>query len=470
MRKLLVLLVDIGSFCLGAAVFVILHPNIGNACAKDFLTIENFILFFVIVSISVFALRFFNLYKQRIFTTVLYQVKLILRSFLYIILLIIFLHSVLVTDPFTLLDKNTIVFFIAISMTILITNRILLLPIIRSFLNKTDIYNRRVIVVGAGELGRQLELKLSSNEKFGFILLGFVDDNISLKNRKKVNGSLLGTTDELKEIVLKENVDEIFLAINSLSNEDTLKIYEKCKQTSCQINVLSNNFSIIEKKLKQAEVDSIKYVRFYNNINYIYTKFLKRILDIVIASSLLLLLSPFFFILIIIIKTTSEGPALYAPYSVGKNGTQFKFYKFRSMYHNNENTSHKKLVQEFMNGQITGAKLRNDPRVTWVGKFIRKYSIDEFAQLFNVIKGDMSLVGPRPSTEYEYHLMKDWHKQRYSILPGMTGFWQVYGRSEVSFNEMIMMDLYYIENCSLWLDLVILLNTFKVVFKAQGGH
>jgi len=140
------------------------------------------------------------------------------------------------------------------------------------------------------------------------------------------------------------------------------------------------------------------------------------------------------------------------------------------MYHNSPNESHKKLVEDFIKGKIIGAKLRKDPRVTKIGRFIRKYSLDELPQLFNVVKGEMSIVGPRPSTEYEYNMMEDWHKKRFEVLPGMTGLWQVAGRSEVSYIDMIMMDIYYVENGSFWLDLYILFKTVFVVIKAKGGH
>jgi undecaprenyl-phosphate galactose phosphotransferase len=200
-----------------------------------------------------------------------------------------------------------------------------------------------------------------------------------------------------------------------------------------------------------------------------YRGHLKRGFDILATLFVLLLLSLPLSIVAFLIKVTSPGPVFYTPTSIGKGGKAFRFFKFRSMYHGVSHDTHKKLVEEFMSGRIAGAKLRNDPRVTPIGRFIRKFSIDEFPQLFNVLRGEMSLVGPRPSTISESEMMEDWHKRRYDVVPGMTGLWQVSGRSEVSFNDMIVMDLYYIENCSFWLDLVILLRTFGAVVRAKGG-
>jgi undecaprenyl-phosphate galactose phosphotransferase len=193
-------------------------------------------------------------------------------------------------------------------------------------------------------------------------------------------------------------------------------------------------------------------------------------MDLVLTVILLVVLSPMLLLIALLIKLTSRGPVLYSPTSIGRHGKPFTFYKFRSMHANVSHDTHKKLVADFIRGKVVGAKLRKDPRVTKIGRFLRKYSLDEFPQLFNVLKGDMSLVGPRPSTQYEYDMMEAWHRRRFEVLPGITGLWQVSGRAEVSHNDMVMMDLYYIENCSLWSDIVILFKTVAVVLKGKGGH
>jgi undecaprenyl-phosphate galactose phosphotransferase len=237
------------------------------------------------------------------------------------------------------------------------------------------------------------------------------------------------------------------------------------------VNVVSNHFSVVEEKIEQSEFDEVQFVSLVPKANNFYRLFIKRAMDLLIATVILVLLSPILFTVAILIKLTSNGPVFYVPTSIGKDGKPFRFYKFRSMYNAVSDHSHRRLIADFISGKKKdGKKLQNDPRVTPIGKLIRKYSLDEFPQLINVLKGEMSLVGPRPSTQYEYDLMGCWHKKRYSVLPGMTGLWQVNGRSEVSFADMVMMDIYYVENCSFWFDIVILLKTIRVVIFGKGGY
>jgi lipopolysaccharide/colanic/teichoic acid biosynthesis glycosyltransferase len=187
-------------------------------------------------------------------------------------------------------------------------------------------------------------------------------------------------------------------------------------------------------------------------------------------------ISPLMIASAIAIKLDSKGPVFYRPEVVGKNGRLFTMFKFRSMF----TGASQKLHQEYVNDHIKGVihkdkpdqplKITNDPRVTRVGSFLRKTSLDELPQLINVLKGQMSLVGPRPCLTYEYEIYKNWHKKRIMVKPGITGLWQVVGRSEVAFEDMILLDLYYIYNRSIELDFNILIETIFVVLKKKGAH
>ena len=203
----------------------------------------------------------------------------------------------------------------------------------------------------------------------------------------------------------------------------------------------------------------------------------KRILDIILSSFALLILSPLFLFIAIGIKLSSKGPVIFKQKRIGKGGSSFNFYKFRSMHLGNSDSTHKEYVQNFIKKKIHQQgddlqvyKITDDPRIFKFGKFIRKTSLDEFPQFFNVLKGDMSLVGPRPCLDYEWECYEKWHKNRLNILPGCTGLWQALGRSSVSFEEMVILDLYYISNMTLWLDLRIVLQTIPVIFLGKGGH
>lgn len=198
--------------------------------------------------------------------------------------------------------------------------------------------------------------------------------------------------------------------------------------------------------------------------------FSKRALDIFTSLLAILILLPILLIVGLIVVLTSKGPMIYVSKRVGKNGKIFNFYKFRSMYKDADDRLEELLKHNEVEGGVT-FKMKNDPRMTPFGKFIRKFSIDELPQLFNILKGDMTLVGPRPCTLREYELYNEKQKQRLLVKQGLTGQWQVHGRSNTTFDEMIEMDLDYIQNKrGFWYDIKLILKTFIAVFKHEGAE
>jgi len=209
---------------------------------------------------------------------------------------------------------------------------------------------------------------------------------------------------------------------------------------------------------------------------WLYNK-VKHACDALISLILLIVLLPLFAIIAVAIKMDSNGPVFYKPQVVGKNSLLFKMFKFRTMVVDSDPGIHKEYVSKLIQGEIgeTGKddqtlKITDDPRITKVGKFLRKFSLDELPQIINVVKGEMSLVGPRPCLMYEYEIYKDWHKKRTKVRPGITGLWQVTGRSNVAFDDMILLDLYYVYNRNLLMDLNTLYETVFVVLQKKGAY
>jgi len=210
------------------------------------------------------------------------------------------------------------------------------------------------------------------------------------------------------------------------------------------------------------------------------SRFIKRSIDVLLSSAALVLLSPLLAVIAAAIKLSSDGPVLFRQERLGQYGIPFTFLKFRSMRANNDSTIHEEYVKQFISGKVNGPgsaetglgvyKLTEDPRVTQVGKLLRKTSLDELPQFWNVLRGDMSLVGPRPPIPYEYSIYDIWHRRRLlEVRPGITGLWQVNGRSRMRFDEMVRLDLQYARAWSLALDLKILLQTPRAVFSAEGA-
>ena len=211
-----------------------------------------------------------------------------------------------------------------------------------------------------------------------------------------------------------------------------------------------------------------------------FEKTVKRSIDVGVSLLVLVFGLPFFLAIAILIKITSSGPVFFKQRRVGCDGSTFILYKFRTMMQGFDDSAHREFTKNFINGHGMHSsldhngdnvyKLTDDPRVTGIGGFLRRVSLDELPQFINILMGEMSIVGPRPSLPYEYDCFKDWHKLRVKVKPGLTGLWQVSGRSTVTFDEMVKLDLYYIESWTLLMDIKIMFKTLPVMLAGTGGY
>ncbi len=209
-------------------------------------------------------------------------------------------------------------------------------------------------------------------------------------------------------------------------------------------------------------------------------RLVKRSIDVASASLVTVLGFPFFLAVALLIKLTSRGPVFYSQLRIGERGEVFTLYKFRTMRQGADDAIHREFTRSFIEGRMSNSsldekspsvyKLTNDPRVTSIGNFLRKTSLDELPQFINILKGEMTIVGPRPPLQYELEYYEEWHKLRLEVRPGLTGLWQVSGRSSVPFNEMVKLDLYYIEHWTLLLDFKIMMRTIPVMLFGSGGY
>lgn len=243
------------------------------------------------------------------------------------------------------------------------------------------------------------------------------------------------------------------------------------KEDAAAFAVVDGDFALASPKLF-IPADTTRY---YGSLGRV-----KRVIDCVLAAVALVVISPLMLLIALLVKRSSPGPVLFVQERLGRDGRPFRFYKFRSMAHNSDDAIHRQFAAMFINGDKGGCaetnegeevfKLKRDPRITPIGGLLRKTSLDELPQLFNILKGEMSLVGPRPPIAYEIENYQPWHMERLKAVPGLTGLWQVSGRSSVSFEEMVRLDVRYINEWSPWLDLKIVLKTVPVVLKGTGGY
>ena len=327
---------------------------------------------------------------------------------------------------------------------------------------------RRVIIYGGGEAGTILATEIERHPYTGIKIIGFIDDDSSKVGTGIKDYKIIGTSNDLFKLVRELSIDEVFVAIPSAPRKLLLDVMRKCEEKSVDVRMIPDFYDFISSKV---QIDEISYIPLISmedkKIDTFYLAF-KRLFDIVATSVGIILISPLLLITAIIIKLDSKGPVFFSQERIGKDGKPFKFWKFRSMRVDAEELKDKLMHLNEATGPIF--KMKNDPRITPFGRFIRRFSIDELPQLYNVLIGDMSLVGPRPPVPREVEQYEKWHTRRFEVMPGITGLWQVSGRSNLTFTEMVKLDIYYIENWSLWLDIKILLNTFIVVFKKDGAY
>lgn len=344
----------------------------------------------------------------------------------------------------------------------------MVLRVIRAHLRRRGIGVERVLIVGAGSVGLSVLQTLVARPDLGYKVVGFVDDDPERGASDLGRVPALGMVDNLPRLIDDHRVDLVIITLPWQVQRKIVKIIRECEHKQVKVRTVPDLFEL---NLSQVQVEMLGGVPLLglNGDARLQTssRLLKRTLDIalvLLAAPLVLLIT---LVAAIAIRLDTPGPVFYAQERVGLNGRRFRVVKFRSMIVDADKQWSALIRQT--GDDPRHPKLANDPRVTRVGRWIRRFSIDEVPQLLNILRGDMSWVGPRPAVPSEVDLYEPWHRQRLRVLPGLTGLWQVSGRSEVPFEEMCLMDIYYIENWTLGLDLQIILRTVPHVLLAYGA-
>ena len=428
-----------------------------------------FILFAIVSTIFVFIFQYNSLYKINIILNKASHLTSIVKSLFFGVLSIIVLSFIFKYFE-VLYSRLTLFTFSIIYLSYLFLIRVeILRNIFLKLRNKQ--FKRNFIIVGAEKSGKLLATKIILEDSMGINIIGFIDDNIDTGKEVVANKKVLGSISQIQGIIKQYKVDEILVVMDNVSYDRLLEVVDICKELEVNVRLTSELFDIVTKKVSTERYADFPVVDVSSRINKRLNLIFKRGFDILASIIGLILLSPIFLTIAVLVKLSSHGPIFFYQERIGRDGKAFKFYKFRSMYVNNgEDTERKKMMLNFIKDDSgNGKKVIDENRITEIGRIIRKTSLDELPQLFNVIKGDMSLVGPRPCLPYEFENYAKWQKRRVNVLPGCTGVWQVTGRSSVSFKDSIVLDLYYINNMSPWLDLQILFKTIPVMLFARGG-
>lgn len=325
-----------------------------------------------------------------------------------------------------------------------------------------------LLVVGADEVGRSVMRTIYARPDLAYRIVGFLDDDPDRAESDIGRFPALGGIGRLRKVLSEGQIDAVIVTLPWERHRQIRQIVEACRAHQVRVQVVPDMFQMSMARVAVEDLGGIPVLSFREPSLRAWQMALKRLMDVVIAGTGLVTLSPILGLIALAIRLDSPGPIIFRQRRVGRGGRPFILFKFRSMYDGAESQVATLRAQNEANGPLF--KLKDDPRRTRVGKWIRRASLDELPQLWNVLRGEMSLVGPRPALESEVSGYAPWHRRRLDALPGITGLWQVSGRSELTFDEMVLLDIYYIENWSPTLDLQILLRTVPTVLRGTGAY
>ena len=362
------------------------------------------------------------------------------------------------------------IFFISLAFfgfVFLIGEKLIVFSIMHK-LRKRGYNYRLLLIVGTGKRAAEFIRRIKTHPEWGFKILGAIDDEPG-RGVERVDGvKIIGSLDDIPNILHDFGVDEVVFVVPRLRLNYLENAIQACEIEGVKVTIAVDLFDLKIAKSYQSDLEGIPLLTFKTTVPSEGDLFTKRLIDIFISGICILLFSPFLLVITMLIKLSSKGPVLYKQERVGLYGRRFIMYKFRTMYLGAQaNLTQVDIYKEIYEPQWKKKKLQY---VTPVGRILRKFSLDEFPQLFNVFFGHMSLVGPRPTLLQEVKQYETWHRRRFSMRPGLTCLWQVNGRREIKFHEWMQLDLEYMDNWSLWLDFKIMIKTIPAVLFGSGAY
>lgn len=364
-------------------------------------------------------------------------------------------------------SRSFMTLFFTVSLTFLCFERAVLINFWR-LMAKREFFCRNILIVGTGRRARSLIRSVRNHKDWGLHLVGLLDPDQEWVGKDAEGVKIIGVLQDLPRILNEQVIDEVIFVLprNWMSRIEEGVL--DCERVGVRATVAADLFNLRFAKAQATEMDGIPLVSFQATPTGEWQMAIKRFADIVLSLVGIIFLLPLFPVIALLIKMTSPGPIFFSQTRCGLNGRLFKIYKFRSMVADAEAKQKELLHLNEMSGPVF--KATHDPRFTSIGPWLRKTSIDELPQLFNVLKGEISLIGPRPPVPQEVAKYEPWQRRRLSMRPGITGYWQVNGRSEITdFNKWMRLDLEYIDRWSLLFDVKIILKTIPVVFFGKGA-
>jgi exopolysaccharide biosynthesis polyprenyl glycosylphosphotransferase len=428
--------------------------------------VQNFLLFFVFILLWYFIFSQFKLYRSRRLSHLGNEIIDVVKA---VTVGTISVFALAELFNVQMINKTFLLVFWASNCTIFILSRVML----RFILKKFRIRGRNlrfILIVGTNSRTIRFAREIESRPELGFKIIGFVDgDWENIRDFRNTEYRMVAGLNELPAFLRENVVDEVVIGLPVKSfYQQNAQIIAMCEEQGIIVRFLSELFNLKRAPSLPDQFEVEKVISLNNGTINGWQATMKHVLDFLISLMLIVFLSPVFLLVAFLIKITTPGPVFFVQERLGVNKRRFRMYKFRTMIADAEK---KQAGLEHLN-EVDGPafKIKKDPRITTIGKFLRKFSIDELPQLFNVLLGDLSLVGPRPLPVRDFEGFKeDWHRRRFSVRPGITCLWQVNGRSSAPFSKWMELDMEYIDRWSLLLDFKILLKTIPAVLKGVGA-
>ena len=368
---------------------------------------------------------------------------------------------------FEFLSRGFIIIYTGLSMVMILLGRFAVFSI-AYYIRKGGRNSMNLLVVGTGRRTQDFLSLADQHKEWGYRIVGLLDRESEMTGKEVHGQKVIGTLNDLPKLLEKHVVDEVVFVVPRSWLKEIEKSILYCEAVGVPATLSTDFFDLEIASGVPKEMNGFTYITFETRRLRDPELLVKRTMDICLSGTVLLFMSLIFIVTAAVIKLTSKGPVFFSQRRSGRNGREFTLYKFRSMIPNAESKLDELQKFNEMKGPVF--KMSNDPRLTGVGKFLRQMSLDEFPQFWNVLKGEMSLVGPRPPLPSEVKQYEPWQRRRLSMKPGITCIWQVSGRNEVDFEEWMKLDLQYIDRWSIWLDIKIILLTVKAVLTGRGAR
>jgi len=425
---------------------------------------DYLVVLFVVVPIWCFMLYLNGMYRA-MRTRPFFEIAwIILKSSFFAILAF---GTVIFLFKLAFVSRMFFVLFVMASVTFLLLEKIAVFSIMH-YARKRGLNYRSLLIVGTGRRAADFINRIQNHQEWGLKIIGAVDDEPGRGIKKVKDIKIIGTLKDISKILHKHAVDEVIFVVPRLRLNHIENAINACETEGIKATIAVDLFDLKIARAHPTDIDGIPLLTFETTVAKEWQLYVKRAMDVAFSGLGIIILSPLLLIVAVLIKLTSSGPVLFKQHRLGLNSRRFVLYKFRTMYKGAQEILSKVENLNEMDGP--DFKKKKIHWITPVGRIIRKFSIDEFPQLFNVFVGHMSLIGPRPTVPDEVSLYRSWQRRRFSMKPGITCLWQIRGRNKLGFEEWMKLDLEYLDNWSLWSDFKILIKTIPVVLFGIGAY